>query len=230
MRRSYTKHGFFRFTESGTRELWCVQLGETELTTICRVLEVSKREIQTGNGAKRAVLYGIVADDTAKLPFIAGEERGSELGKGNVVLIEGAAIRRLKGLLTLSISKTTRVRVIEAGSSFPGNAELLKPKQRSIGEILSCGGAFDILVEGDILTISGGGAARELIVDDGTGALVLEIQEKELEGLLSFGSPVRVRGNVVSSGAGYRLKAAEIELRGEKFILTEIMNFLCRYT
>jgi hypothetical protein len=229
MHRAYNKHGFFSFAESGTRELWCVQHGESDITTLCRVLDVSKREIQTQNGNKKVILQGIIADDTAKLPFVSAEAH-EEFATDKVVVIEHAYVRRLKGLPTLYTGKNTRVRVIEEDSSFPGYAELIKPKKRSIGDIMSCGGAFDIIVEGDIVAISEGADTQVLIVDDGTGAVVLDLQQGKMEGLITFGLPIKARGNVVSSETGYVLRADEVELRGDKFILTEIKNFLCKYT
>jgi ssDNA-binding replication factor A large subunit len=212
-----------------------VQHGESEITTLCRVLDVSKKEIQTRNGNKKIILRGIIADDTAKLPFVSWEER-EELGKDNVVLIENGYARRWKGLPTLYTGKNTRVRVIEEDIGYPAYTELIKPRKRAIGDIVSCGGAFDIIVEGDIVAISEGAdtrvlvVERVLVVDDGTGAVFLELRKGEIEGLISFGLPVRARGNVVSSEKGYVLMADEVTTRDEKFILNEMKNFLCRYT
>jgi len=206
-----------------------MQHGESEINTLCRVLEVSKREIQTREGKKKVIVHGIIADDTAKLPFVSGEER-EELVKDNVVLIENAYARRWKGLLTLYTGKDTTVRVIEEDIGYPAYTELITPKRRAIRDIVRCGGAFDRIVEGDIVAISGEADKKVLIVDDGTGALFLELRKGESEGLISFGSPIRARGNVVHSEKGYVLMADEVTIRGEKFILNEMKNFLCRYT
>jgi len=230
MHRAYNKHGFFSFAEGETQELRCVQPEESEIKILCRVLKVSKREIQTREEAKKKIIvHGIIADDTAKLPFVSGEEH-EEFAQDNVVLIENAYVRRWKGLLTLYTGKDTTVRVIEEDIGYPAYTELITPKKRAIRDIVRCGGAFDIIVEGDIVAISGEAAKRVRIVDDGTGALFLELRNKEMERLISFGSPIRARGNVVSTEKGYVLRADEVTVRGEKFILTEMKNFLCRYT
>jgi ssDNA-binding replication factor A large subunit len=228
MHRAYNKHGFFSFSDSGVRELSCVKHGESEINTVCRVLEIARKEIRTKGGAKKGILHGIVADDTAKLPFVSSEER-EELVKDKVVLIENAYVKRWRGLPTLYAGKDTNVREIDEDISFPSYADLIKPRKRSIGEIVRCEGAFDVIVEGEIVSIVEEAAKRVLILDDGTGAVYLALRERETE-RISFGVSVRARGNVVDSEKGYVLMAEEVEMQGEEFILNEIKNFLCKYT
>lgn len=229
MQREYEKHGFFSFSSSRNRELCCVKHGESEINTVCRVLDVSRREIRTKEGDKKIIFRGIIADDTAKLPFVSWTER-EELVKDTVVRIENASVKRWKGLPALYIMGNTNVSVIEDDIGFPGYAELIKPKKRSIGEIVSCEGAFDVIVGGNIISISAGATKRTLVLDDGTGAVFIELRDKEKEGRIYFGMPVKARGNVVDSEKGYVLMAEEVKISGETFIITEMNNFLCRYT
>ncbi|MBK5190779.1 MAG: hypothetical protein JJE19_04710 [Methanosarcinales archaeon] len=227
MQREYEKHGFFSFSSSRNRELCCVKHGESEINTVCRVLNVSRKEIRTKEGDKKIVFRGIIADDTAKLPFVSWAER-EELVKDTVVQIEDASVKRWKGLATLYIGENTNVSVIEEDIGFPGYGELIKPKKRSIGEIVGCEGAFDVIVEGNIVSISAGATKRTLVLDDGTGAVFIELRDKE-KGIY-FGMPVKARGNVVHSEKGFVLMVEEVKISGETFIITEMNNFLCRYT
>ncbi|MBE0516897.1 MAG: hypothetical protein IBX41_05840 [Methanophagales archaeon] len=229
MHRAYNKHGFFSFSDSGVRELSCVKHGESEINAICRVLELSRKEIRTKGGVERGVLHGIVADDTAKLPLVSWEER-EELVKDRVVLIENAYVKRWKGLPALYAGENTNVREIEEDISFPSYADLIKPRKRSIAEIVRCEGAFDVIVEGEIVSIVEEAAKRVPVLDDGTGAVYLVLRERETEKRLTLGLSVRARGNVVDSEEGYVLMAEEVEMRGEEFILNGIKNFLCKYT
>jgi len=229
MQREYEKHGFFSFSRSRNRELCCVKHGESEINTVCRVLNVSRKEIRTKEGDKKIIFRGIIADDTAKLPFVSWAER-EELVKDTVVQIENASVKRWKGLATLYIGKNTDVGVIEEVIGFPGYAELIKPKKRSIGEIVGCEGAFDVIVEGNMISISAGATKRTQVLDDGTGAVFIELIDKEKEGRIYFGMPVKARGNVVHAEKGYVLMAEEVKISGEAFIITEMNNFLCRYT
>ena len=203
--------------------------GESGISTICRILDVSRKEISTNGGDKKVILHGIIADDTAKLPFVSWAER-EEFVMDKVVQIENASVKRWKGLPALYIGKNTKVRVIEEAVDFPGYVELIKPKKRNIGEIVSCEGAFDVIVEGNIVSISAGATKRAMVLDDGTGAVFTELRDKEKEGRIYFGMPVKARGNVEHSEKGYVLMAEEVKISGETFIITEMKNFLCRYT
>lgn len=225
MQRKYKKHGFFSFSDSKNRELWCLKHGESEINTVCRVLEASRKEIRTNEGEKKVILNGIIADDTAKLPFVSWEER-EELVKDKVVQIENAYVKRWQGVVTLYAGKNTRV--IEKDIDFPSWVELMKPKKRTIEEIVGCDGAFDVIVEGNIVSMPEEENKKAPVLDDGTGALFLMQREKE-ERIL-FGMPVKARGNVVESEGGYVLMAEEVKIRGEEIIIEEMKNFLCRYT
>jgi hypothetical protein len=239
MQREYKKHGFFNFvplpSDSRNRELWCLKHGESEINCVCRVLEVSRKEIRTKEGEEKVVLNGIIADYTAKIPFVSWEER-AQLVKDKVVQIENAYVKRWKGLATLYIGKNARVSEIDKDIDFPGWTELTKPKKRMIEEIIGCEGAFDVIVEGDIVSVSLSGEEnrREMVLDDGTGAVFLRLKEKgkekeEKERIL-FGTPVKARGNVVAVESNYVLIAEKVKMKGEGIIIEEMKNFLCRYT
>ena len=232
MQREYKNHGFFNFSlESRNRELSSMKFGETEINTRCVVLKVLRREISMERGGKSVFLLGIIADDTAKLRFVSREER-EELVKDTVVQIENVSVKRWKGLPILYIGKETKIRVIEESIDPERYAELIKPKKRSIGEIIRCGGAFDVSVEGNIVSITEGGDknSRTLILDDGTGAVALVLREEAIETRIYFGIPVKVRGNVVSVEEGYVLIAEKIEAVVEADIIDGLNSFLSRYT
>ncbi|HIH96644.1 MAG TPA: hypothetical protein HA348_04085 [Thermoplasmata archaeon] len=229
MQREYEKHGFFSFSVGRNRELCCVKHGESEISTICRILDVSRVEIRTKEGDKKFVLRGIIADDTAKLPFVSWAER-EEFVKDTVVQIENASAKRWKGLPTLYIGRDTKVRIVGDDIAFPRYAELIKPKKRTIGEIVRCEGAFDVIVEGNIVSIVEKPDGRTLVLDDGTGAVFLKLKSEEKEERIYFGMPVKARGNVAHSGNGYVLMAEEVKTSGEAFIINEMKDFLCKYT
>ena len=232
MQRAYEKHGFFSFSERGrNRELYCLKHGESGINTVCRVLQVSRRELRTSEGAKKLGLHGIIADDTAKLPFVSWEEERVEFVRDAVIQIENAYVERWEGLPTLYTGKNTNVRVFEEIIGFPPYAALIKPRKRRIDDIVRCEGAFDVLVEGDIVSVSEDQNERTLVLDDGTGAVSLVLREKEKEAHIQFGMPIKARGNVVVSEKGsVVLMAEEIKILGEAFIIHGMKDFLCRYT
>jgi hypothetical protein len=223
MKREYKRHGFFSFSDSRNRELWCLKHGESEINTVCRIMDVSRKKIWTRAEGDKVIISGIIADDTAKLPFVSWEER-EKLVKDKVVLIENAYVRKWKGLSTLYIGKNTKI--IEKDIDFPSWSELVKPKKRTIANIVGCDGAFDVIVAGDIVFSEG---ENKRVLDDGTGALFLDVLREKGEDF-EFGMPVKARGNVVESERGYVLMAEEAKIKGEESVMAEIKNFLCRYT
>ncbi len=236
MQREYKKHGFFTFvpSDSQNRELWCLKHGESGINSVCRVLEVSREGIKAKEEKEKVILNGIIADYTAKIPFFSWEER-KELRKDKVVQIENAYMKRWNGLPTLHIAKNTSVNIIEKEIDFPGWNELMKPKKRAIEEIFTCEGAFDVILEGDILSVSQPGEEnrRKMLLDDGTGAVFLELREREKEAGILFAMPVRARGNVVAeesqNGSVLKLIAEKVKKSDEKFMIKEMRNFFCRY-
>ena len=204
--------------------------GESDISTVGRILDVSQKVIRTNEGDKRAVLQGIIADETAKLPFVLNTEREA-LVKDAVVHIENASVKKWKGLPTLYVEKDTAVHVIGDNVAFPSYTALIKPNQRTIRDAVTCGGAFDIIVEGNIVSISEDADGRMLVLDDGTGALFLKLGDEDKEGRISFGMQVKVRGNVMESENGsYVLMAEQVRSSGEALVLHEMKHFLCKYT
>ncbi|MCK4731391.1 MAG: hypothetical protein KAT65_02935, partial [Methanophagales archaeon] len=162
-----------------------------------------------------------------------------ELVKDKILQIENAYLKRWNGLPTLHIAKNTSVSVIENYIGFPSWTVLMKPKKRTIEEILDCEGAFDVILEGDIVSVSqprGEGNRKRIVLDDGTGALFMEFEEqkKEQETDISFGMPVRARGNVVAeeskNGLVLKLIAEKVKISREAFMIRKMKNFLSRYT
>jgi ssDNA-binding replication factor A large subunit len=229
MQREYRKHGFFSFSTGKNKELQCMKPCESGIDTMGRLLEVSQTEIRTTEGDKRAIIQGIIADETAKLPVVSDAERGALL-KNTVVHIENATVKKWKGLPTLYIRKDTTVHVSEDDVEFPGYAALIKPKRRTIGDTVKCEGAFDVIVDGNIVSIAEERDKRTMVLDDGTGAVFLRIRDNEKAARISFGMQVKARGNVVESENGYVLIADEVRLSGEAVVLDGMKRFLCKYT
>ena len=229
MQREYKKQGFFRFTPAeggGARELWCLKPGEGGINTICRVLEVSPRELTLKDGRRIEILEGVIADYTAKMPFFSWVADREVLKQDRVIQIGNAYVRRRSGLVTLYIGRNTELR--EKNIHFPAYDELDKPQRRDIGDIIRCQGAFDVTVAGDIVGV----AEDRVLVDDGTGALFMVLSDAKDSSAerLSFGTPVIARGNVMLRGGEYILMARELKIKDEKHLLEELMEFVARYT
>ncbi len=186
------------------------------------VMEVSSKRVRTKGEREKVVFTGVIADYSAKLPFVSWSER---VEKNKIVQIENAYVKRWKGQLTLYIGKNTQL--YEREIDFPDYAELRKPKRRTIAEILDCKGAFDVVIEGDIVSSSTKG--NRMVLDDGTGTVLLD--SGDLETGISFGTPVNVIGNVIEqSEHEYVLIAEKVIVKDEELVITDLKNFLARYT
>jgi hypothetical protein len=145
------------------------------------------------------------------------------------------------------MGKDTKVRLMDKDFYFPDYDELNTPKKRTIGDIVDCKGAFDVVVEADIVSISilegRDKEIRMVELDDGTGVISLKVNQKEKGGeedmRWRIGMPVRARGNVVESKHGYgyddgyvmmaKAEEAEILDEDEALVNEEMRCFLCRY-
>jgi ssDNA-binding replication factor A large subunit len=229
MQREYGKYGFYSFSAGRNRELRCLRPGESGINMGGRILEVSQGALQATEADTKNIVQGIIADEIAKLPFVSGEDREA-LVKNAVVQIDNASVKRRNGLPTLYIGNGTNVHVIEGDGGFPSSAALQKPKKRTIGDVVGCEGAFDVIVEGTIVSITAEQDTRTVVLDDGTGAIFLVLRDKEKEAHISFGMAVKARGNVVAAENGYAVMAEDVRISSEAFVITEMKKFLCKYT
>ncbi|MBN1454777.1 MAG: hypothetical protein JW945_00785 [Methanomicrobia archaeon] len=231
MQQSYDKHGFFRFSGGESRGLRSLRSGETGITTVGRVLEVARRELQTKDLGRKRVLYGVLADESAKVPFIAGMAH-AELVKNSVVTVENASVKQWQGLPTLYVGASASLRVLGTDIEFPTYAELIKPRMMQIGELHRGDGACDVLIEAAVISVTTDKSPvdRTVTVDDGTGAISLIVRDKEQGALIRFGMGLRARGNAVCSGDGCVFMAEEMKEQSEAILIHELKSFLCRYT
>jgi len=181
--------------------------------------------MRTKEGQQKVVLTGVIADHTAKVPFVAWSQ--AQMVKNNVVRVENAYVKVWKGLPTLYIGKKTQLQ--EQAIDFPGYAELRKPKKRTIKDIVSCCGAFDVIVEGDIVSSPAEEHKNRSVLDDGTGAVYLDSGANRTD--IAFGTPIKVRGNVVAESKGeYVLIAEKVKVTEGGLVIRELKHFLSRYT
>jgi hypothetical protein len=233
MQQSYGKHGFFRYSGGESRGLRSLRSGETGITTVGRVLELDLRELQTKDRGRKRVFYGILADESAKLPFIAGTAH-AVLTRNSVVAVENASVKQWQGLPTLYVGASASIRVLGTDIEFPTYAELIKPRMMQIGELLRGDGAFDVLIEAAVVSVSASAEKsqgdRTVTADDGTGAISLIVGDKEQGELIRFGTGLRARGNAVRSGGGCVFMAEDVKEQNEAILIHEMKSFLCRYT
>ena len=168
--------------------------GDVNVQTRFTILSVEPREIVTKDGAKK-ILSGIGADDNTKTPFTAWV-LFPEVEAGNTIEVKNVYVRSFRGVPSLHINENSKVTKLD-------NIIQHKEQQKAmIGDIIEKEGAFDVVIEGNILSVRPGSGliARcpecsrviqksmcrvhgkvdekmdmriKAIIDDGTGALTL---------------------------------------------------------
>ncbi|MEM2934113.1 MAG: Single-stranded DNA binding protein [Methanocellales archaeon] len=181
-----------------------VKEGDRNITVIGKILEVKQQEILVKQN-KKIVITGIIADETSKLPFTCWIPE-AEIVKDATVKLENVNVKKFQGLPAININEATvitRIPDLEIGIS----KEIMR-----LEKVVSKEGAFDIIVEGDILSIrpESGLIQRcpncnrviqknicrahgrvegkydmriKAILDDGTGAIIIILNREETEKL-----------------------------------------------
>lgn len=179
--------------------------GDVNVNTAFNILSIEPREIITKDGSKK-ILNGIGADDRTKAPFTSWVLL-PELVAGNTIEVKNAYVRSFRGVPTLHINENSKVKKLEKSIEFK------EPKKVMIRDIIESEGAFDVVIEGNILSVRPGsglitrcpecsrviqksmcrvhGKVDEkldmrikAIIDDGTGAMTL-VLNAELTQVLS---------------------------------------------
>ncbi|KYH25382.1 replication factor A [Halalkalicoccus paucihalophilus] len=133
----------------GEADLASVEPGDRGLAVEARVLEVETRTID-GRDGEAEILSGVLADESARLPFTDWEPR-DEIEAGVDLRFENVYIREFRGVPSVNCSEFTTVteldRAIEVSDSAP---------RKAIGEAVESCGAFDVEVVGTIVAVRDG--------------------------------------------------------------------------
>jgi replication factor A1 len=200
--------GIVMTQESLQKKLSELRDGEVSINTVFTILSIETREIPTKDGIRK-ILSGIGADDETKLPFTAWVML-PELEMGNTVEIKNAYVRSFRGLPTIHINENSTVTKLDKRVQYN------KEKQKiMIGDLIEKEGAFDVVIEGNILSVRPGSGliARcpecsrviqksvcrvhgkvdekpdmriKAIIDDGTGALTLVLNADLTQQICGF--------------------------------------------
>lgn len=180
--------------DSEIKKLRELKGGDINIHTTFTILNIESHDINTKDGTKN-ILSGIAADEDTKLPFTAWVIL-PELATGSTVEIKNAYVRSFRGVPTININENSVTTKLDKELEYKGNG------RARIGDIVNKDGAYDIVIEGNILSIRPGsgliarcpecsrviqkGMCRvhgkvdekmdmriKAIIDDGTGALTL---------------------------------------------------------
>lgn len=194
-------------TETLQKKLCELKDGEINIQTIFTVQDMETREINTRDGTKK-IMKGIAADEDTKLPLTSWVVH-PELANGNTILVKNAYIRSFRGIPTLNIGENSIITKIDT------HINIKEAERVMIGDLIKREGAYDVMVEGNVLSVRPGsglisrcpdcnrvvqksmcrvhGKVDEkmdmrikAIIDDGTGALTLVLDSRLTQELCGY--------------------------------------------
>ncbi|MDY6819367.1 MAG: Single-stranded DNA binding protein [Halobacteriales archaeon] len=132
----------------GDRDLLDLSPGDRGITVEVRVEEVETRTID-GRDGETEILSGVLADETARLPFTDWEPH-DVIETGATLRIEDVYIREFRGVPSVNISEFSTLSVIDRTIDAPDATRM------SIQDAVATGGAFDVEVTGHVVGIRDG--------------------------------------------------------------------------
>lgn len=185
--------------ESEVRKLGELNDGDVSVHTMFTILSIEPHEISTKDGSKK-ILSGIAADEDTRLPFTSWLML-PELEAGATFEVKNAYVRSFRGIPSLNINESSVITKLDKKLEYRGSGKA------KIGDVAGKDGAYDIVIEGNVLSIRPGsgliarcpecsrviqrGICRvhgkvdettdmriKAILDDGTGALTVVLDAK----------------------------------------------------
>ncbi len=108
---------------------------EPSVDLLCRLISVNHREVDVG-GVKKPIVYGILGDQTASVPFTAWEVGDWKFQKGDVVRVQNAYTKEWKGKPQINLGERTSVK-LESEDALPKfiSQPLSNPKKSQVKDL-----------------------------------------------------------------------------------------------
>jgi replication factor A1 len=185
--------------------------GEQSVNLLARIVSVNEKDVTVESGTKR-ILYGILGDPSATIPFTAWEPLSAPLAKGDVVRIQNAYTKEYRGQVQVNFGVRTTVSK-ERPEALPeykpasggGMPYVGKPTVMKVVDLRE--GASNVAVTARILSVE----AREVEVDGAkkavySGVLADETGKSQFSAWKDFGlgedDVLRIEGAYVKSWRG----------------------------
>lgn len=132
----------------GETKLIDLEQGDRGRTITAVVEEVEERTID-GREGETTILSGVVADDTARLPFTDWNPH-PEITQGETIRVENVYVQEYRGAPSINFSEFSTVTPVETEFDAPD------AQRYSIREARDTNGAYDITVRGHVVGIRDG--------------------------------------------------------------------------
>ncbi|WP_336002981.1 Single-stranded DNA binding protein [Halorientalis halophila] len=144
----------------GDRGLADLSPGDRGVDVEVRVIECERKTID-GRDGETEILSGTLADETARLPFTDWEPR-AELEDGASVRVENVYVREFRGVPSVNLSEFSRASTLETAVQARD-----EPERLPIREAVERGGAYDVELVGNVISIRDGSGLIERCPDCG---------------------------------------------------------------
>jgi len=185
--------------------------GEPSVNLLARIVSVNEKDVTVEGGTKH-ILYGILGDPTATVPFTAWEPLPFTLAKGDVVRIQNAYTKEYRGQVQVNFGVRTTVtkekpEALPEVKPSPGGGMPYVGRPTPVRVVDLREGASNIAVTARILSIE----AREVDVEGAkkavfSGVLADETGKSQFSAWKDFGlkegEVVRIEGAYVKSWRG----------------------------
>jgi len=128
------------------------------VSTVACVLQLSHRDVMV-RGRQSRVISGVLADETARLPFTAWTELPG-IDIGSIIILVEAQVRMFKGVPSVNILKGTGVSKLgpSEAEKLAFNFESVKkdPAPLKMETVASRDGMFDVVIAGNVISVKPG--------------------------------------------------------------------------
>ena len=131
----------------GDRDLIDLEPGDRGRNVEATVLELEERTID-GRDGETQILSGVLADETARLPFTDWNPR-PEVAEGAEIRLEDVYVREFRGVPSVNLTEFTTVAPADVTVSD-------EAPQLSIRAAVDTGGMYDVTVVGNVLEVRDG--------------------------------------------------------------------------
>jgi replication factor A1 len=138
----------------GDRDLVDLRVGDRGVNVEVQVVEVERRTID-GRDGETEILSGVLADETARLPFTDWDPH-DVIAEGDSVRVENAFVREFRGVPSVNVSEFSMVGPLDRDVDVADTGT-----EMGIRDAVESGGVYDVEVTGTVVAVRDGSGLIE---------------------------------------------------------------------
>lgn len=190
----------------GDADLADLEPGDRGRNLEVEVVEVEQKTID-GRDGETDIRSGVIADETARLPFTDWEAR-EEIAEGATLRLEDVYVREFRGVPSVNLSEFTTVEPLGRGVDVSDTATRM-----TVREAVTTGGAYDVEVVGNAVAVRDGSGLIERCPECGR---VIQNGQCRSHGDVEGEDDLRVKA-IVDDGTGTVTAVLDNELTAEVY-------------